>query len=54
LKSRVGVKPLTPLWNLTPWRSLKVKTLLSGETVQLSARPGSTWVVPRANWVRWS
>ena len=30
-----------PSWKVTPWRSLKVKTLLSGDAVQLVASAGS-------------
>ena len=48
LKSRVGVK-LALLWNLTPWRSLNVTTLPSGETVHDSARAGMMLVVPVSN-----
>jgi hypothetical protein len=43
--SRVGVKK-SVVWNLTPLRSLKVYSLPSSETVQLSARPGSISVEP--------
>jgi hypothetical protein len=49
LKSRVGLKPFTPEWNLTPLRSLKVIVLPPSATCQLSASPGSTLVVPRSN-----
>ena len=34
-----------PLWNCTPFRSLNVHTVPSGESVQLSARSGSTSAV---------
>ncbi len=49
MKSRVGLKPLTPEWNLTPLRRWNSIVLPSGEIVQLSARPGITLVVPRSN-----
>ena len=48
LKSRVGVKK-SVVWNFTPGRSLNVTVLPSSDTVQLSARPGTTSVVPRSN-----
>ena len=35
-----------PSWNLTPGRSLKVKTVPSGEIAKLSARSGTRVVVP--------
>src|SRR5262249_18240823 len=34
-----------PLWNCTPFRSLNVQIVPSGESVQLSARSGSTSAV---------
>ncbi len=49
--SRVGLK-LALLWNLTPLRSLNVKTLPSGETVHDSASAGTMLVVPISNWTR--
>jgi hypothetical protein len=33
---------LSPLWNFTPWRSLNVQVSESADTVQLSARAGTS------------
>src|SRR5450830_480478 len=51
LKSRVGVN-LAVVWNLTPWRSLKVYVRPSAETSHEVARPGTRLVVPSSNCTR--
>src|SRR5471032_3264091 len=51
LNSRVGLK-YGVVWNLTPSRRWKVYVRPSGETSQLVARPGTTAVPPRSNWLR--
>ena len=48
LKSRVGLK-FALLWNLTPFLSLNVTTLPSGDTVHDSASAGTMFVVPMSN-----
>src|SRR5471030_1562858 len=51
LNSRVGLK-YGVVWNLTPSRRWKVYVSTSGEISQLVARPGTTAVPPRSNWLK--